>query len=106
MESDTQLYRLYTPSTNKVIVVRRDDFKISQDESLPGISALLDVISRKLEQKEKQGNTETSEQQLINEFTAVIPERPLISYMSNKKEEVRPKCSQKFLRSMRISWMV
>ena len=83
MESDTQLYRVYIPNTNKIIVVRRDDLKIIQNESLPGISALLDGISRQLEQQEKQRNPEISLQQLIDAFTAVSAERPLIACMSN-----------------------
>ena len=44
VESDTRLYRVHVPNANKIIVVRRDDFKIIQYESLPGISALLDGI--------------------------------------------------------------
>ena len=52
MESDAQLYRVYVPNTNKVIVLRKNYSKIIQDESLPGISALLDSISREIEQKE------------------------------------------------------
>ena len=56
IESGTQLYRVYIPNTNKVIVVRRDDFKTIQDESFPGISALLDGISRQRKQEEEQGN--------------------------------------------------
>ena len=70
-----------------MIVVRRDDFIIIQDESLPGISALLDGILRQLEQEEKEENPETSEQQLINPFTAVSAERLLIAYISNKRKE-------------------
>ena len=63
MGRHTQLYRVYIPNTNKITVVRRDDFKIIQDESLPGISALLGGISRQLEQEEKQRNPENFEQQ-------------------------------------------
>ena len=43
----------------------------------------------------KKGTSETSEQQLINAFTAVSSERPLISYMSNKK---RRSMTQMFLK--------
>ena len=96
MESDTQLYRVCIPNTNEIVVVRRDDFKIIQDESLPGISTLLDRISRQLEQEEKQENPETSEQQLINAFTAVSAERPLIAYMSDKKKKYNPNFPKSF----------
>lgn len=55
MECDSQLNRVYAPKTNKITVVRKIDFEINQDESLHGIFASLEGISRQLEQGEKQG---------------------------------------------------
>ena len=49
MESGTLLYRVYIPNKNKTIFIRRDDLKIIRNESLPGMSALLDGILRQLE---------------------------------------------------------
>ena len=46
MESDSTLYRIFTPTTNKVIITRRQDFRICVHEKLPCVSALLDGISR------------------------------------------------------------
>ena len=76
MEIGTQLSRVSIPKTSKVIVFWRDDSSITQDESLPEIFVLLDRISKQLGQEEREGNTETSEQQLNDVFVAVISEPP------------------------------
>ena len=51
MEIDTQRCRLHIPSTNKLIVFQTDHLKMTQSEYVPGISALLDGISRQLQQE-------------------------------------------------------
>ncbi len=89
VESYTRLYRIYIPNTKKIIIVQKDDFKQVKTNPRPGVSALLDRISRQLEEEEeeKQRSIKTLEQQLINAFAAVSINQPLIAYTGTKKKK-------------------
>ncbi len=46
MESNTRFIRAYLPSSKSVKVIRRADFRLNKEDRLPGISTLIDGLSR------------------------------------------------------------
>ena len=49
MESDETLYRIYVPSTRRIIITRAQDFHSCNTTTLPGVATLLDGIARQNE---------------------------------------------------------
>lgn len=50
MQSDTRLCRVFSNTTGRAFIVRRNDFKIDHLEQLPSVATLLDGISGRYEQ--------------------------------------------------------
>lgn len=61
MESDTIIYWIYISNTDKIIIVRKSDFKVQKNNPLPGVAALIDEISRQLHEEEAQGSIAKSD---------------------------------------------
>ena len=97
MESGSTLYRIFTPSTNKVIVTRRQDFRICVNEKLPGVSALLDGISRQSELEQDSMSTEDALSQAFQAFRLSLSHTlPVVHHAKNNFRDPRlPKSFKK-----------
>ena len=80
MESDTKLIRVYIPQTKKVVIVRRNDFKVQKGEKLPSAATLLDGIAQRVELEEQTENNEDAEQHLSQAFIEMSAEGPKASF--------------------------
>ena len=93
------LYRIYITQTSKIILVRKNDFKIAKGDPLPGFSSLIDRIARQVEQEEREASIVSSYSQLVQAFLALSADRPPVSYLSRSKKRFDPNVPTSFAKA-------
>ena len=94
MESECSLFRIYISSMKRILKVRANDFKICSQTQLPGVSALLDGISRQMNIEDELCQEGIAEEILAQAFQCFrVPLREIIcnSARRNRKDPRLPK---------------
>lgn len=73
MESDAKLFRVHVPETKTVMLKRAQYFCCYEDEKLPGVASILDVLSRQTEIEEIQNTDVQAEYVLMKTFNIFSP---------------------------------
>ncbi len=91
MESRTGLIRVYLPSSKSVKVIRRADFRLIKEDRLPGMSTLIDGLSRQasieVDEDEEKEHT-NAEAHVVHCVTALHKETPRLA-LPDAKDDAR-----------------